>query len=252
MAKTTIVIPCYDEAERLSMTVFAEQLALDPETDFIFVDDGSRDDTLALLQQMAEREPGRIQALGLPTNRGKAEAVRVGLLAALDQGSEFVGYLDADLATPLNEISRLRAILEEKPGVEIVLGSRVQLLGRRIQRSPFRHYVGRFFASVAAWSLGLAVYDTQCGAKLFRSSDGTRALFADPFITTWTFDVEVIARRIRAGRESELPDIRSALYELPLDQWSGISGSKVRTLDLPKALIGLWRIRRHYLRPTAK
>ena len=110
----------------------------------------------------------------------------------------------------------------------------------------------RFFATAAAWSLGLAVYDTQCGAKLFRSSDGTRALFTDPFITKWTFDVEVIARRIRAGRESELPDIRSVLYELPLDQWSGISGSKVRPLDLPRALIGLWRIRRLYLRPTAK
>ena len=234
------------------MTVFAEQLASDPETDFIFVDDGSRDGTLELLQKMAESEPERIQALGLPTNRGKAEAVRIGIIAALDRGSEFVGYFDADLATPLREISRLRAILQKKPEVEMVLGSRVQLLGRRIRRSAFRHYVGRFFATVAAWSLGLAVYDTQCGAKLFRSSEGTRALFTDPFITKWTFDVEVIARRIRAGRKSELPDIHSVLYELPLDQWSDISGSKVHPLDLPKALIDLWRIRRHYLRPTAK
>lgn len=249
MAKTTVVIPCYDEAHRLPTKVFAEHLESDPATDFLFVDDGSRDGTLHLLEQMAEKHPGRIHVLALPENRGKAEAVRHGVLEALEQDTDFVGYLDADLSTPLREIGRLRSILEKKPEVEIVLGSRVQLLGRRIKRSAFRHYVGRFFATAAAWSLGLAVYDTQCGAKLFRSGKRTQGIFIEPFITNWTFDVELIARRIRAGRENQWSDINSVLYELPLDEWTGVAGSKVRPLDLPKALLGLWRIRRHYLGP---
>ncbi|MEE3328482.1 MAG: glycosyltransferase [Myxococcota bacterium] len=252
MAKTSVVIPCYDEADRLPTTVFAEYLESDPETDLLFVDDGSRDGTLRLLQQMAEQHPGRIHVAALPENRGKAEAVRHGVLQALDQGHDYVGYFDADLSTPLNEIGRLRTVLEEDSGIEIVLGSRVQLLGRRIKRSAFRHYVGRFFATAAAWSLDLAVYDTQCGAKLFRSGEQTRALFAEPFITNWTFDVELIARRISAERKNPRADIRSILYELPLDEWQGVSGSKVRPLDLPRALLGLWRIRRHYLSQSAR
>ena len=247
MAKTTVVIPCYDEAERLPTTVFAEYLESDPETDFLFVDDGSGDGTLRLLEEMAERHPNRIAVLALPQNVGKAEAVRHGVLKALEHDSEYVGYLDADLSTPLREIGRLRAVLEERPEVEIVLGSRVQLLGRRIKRSAFRHYVGRFFATAAAASLNLAVYDTQCGAKLFRADKRTRTLFTDPFITNWTFDVELIARRIRHGHANQWPDIHGVLYELPLDEWTGVAGSKVRPLDLPRALLGLWRIRRHYL-----
>lgn len=252
MAKTTVVIPCFDEADRLPTAAFAAHLESDSETDFLFVDDGSRDHTLSVLKKMAEEHPGRIQVVALPENRGKAEAVRLGVLAALDQGPGFVGYFDADLSTPLSEIGRLRSILNEKTEIEIVLGSRVQLLGRRIRRSAFRHYVGRFFATTAAWSLNLAVYDTQCGAKLFRLDDHTRSLFAEPFLTNWTFDVELIARRIRIGHEQHLPRIGSVLYELPLDEWTGVSGSKVRPLDLPRALIGLWRIRRHYLSGLAR
>ena len=252
MAETLIVIPCYNEANRLRVDAFDEQLAADSEIDFMFVDDGSQDETLEVLQRLADRHRERIQVLAQAANRGKAEAVRVGLLAAFERPARFVGYLDADLATPLGEVARLRSILEQHEHVEMVFGSRVKLLGRQISRSPARHYLGRVFATAAAWSLGLAIYDTQCGAKLFRASETNRALFDEPFITDWTFDVEVIARRIVAGRNAALPDIESALYELPLNEWSQVAGSKVRAMDFPPALLGLWRIRRHYLRQTAE
>ncbi|MFP6639634.1 MAG: glycosyltransferase, partial [Myxococcota bacterium] len=242
---------CYNEANRLRVDAFDEQLAADSEIDFIFVDDGSQDQTLQVLQRLADRHPQRIQVLPQASNRGKAEAVRVGLLAAFEQGTGFVGYLDADLATPLREVERLRAVMEQHDHVEMVFGSRVKLLGRQISRSSARHYLGRVFATAAAWSLGLAIYDTQCGAKLFRASETNRSLFEQPFITDWTFDVEVIARRLVAGRQAALPAVESAIYELPLNEWSAVSGSKVRAVDFLPALLGLWRIRRHYLRPTA-
>ena len=252
MSETTIVIPCYEEARRLPVDAFSEQLEQDRKTDFLFVDDGSRDGTLALLRKLAERHPGRVEVLALSENQGKGEAIRLGVLSALEKEPRFVGYLDADLATPLNEIPRLRAVLEAKPEVEIVLGSRVQLLGRSISRSAPRHYIGRVFATVASWTLNLAVYDTQCGAKIFRTSKTMKALFAEPFITNWTFDVELIARRTSAGHLTKLQPIESALYELPLNQWTGVAGSKVRLLDFPIALIGLWRIRNRYLRSMAR
>ena len=242
MAKTTVVIPCYDEAHRLPTKVFAEHLESDPATDFLFVDDGSRDGTLHLLEQMAEKHPGRIHVLALPENRGKAEAVRHGVLQALEQDTDFVGYLDADLSTPLREIGRLRSILEKKPEVEIVLGSRVQLLGRRIKRSAFRHYVGRFFATAAAWSLGLAVYDTQCGAKLFATSEVLANSLAAPFISRWAFDVELLGRMKKYGYSND------DFYEEPLQRWIDVAGSKVKLTDMLKVavdLFRLWRMQRN-------
>ena len=124
-------------------------------------------------------------------------------------------------------------------------------MGRQISRDPARHYLGRVFATAAAYTLDLEIYDTQCGAKLFRAQESNRALFAEPFITDWTFDVELIARRIAASSDPTLQTLESAIYELPLDNWSQVPGSKVRAADFPRALLDLWRIRRHYLRKPA-
>jgi dolichyl-phosphate beta-glucosyltransferase len=126
----------------------------------------------------------------------------------------------------------------------------VQLLGRTIQRRLYRHYIGRVFATAASGVLSLPVYDTQCGAKLFRVSPSIRALFAEPFLGRWTFDVEIIARLTRqcAGEGRRACDV---MYELPLDEWRDIDGSKVRPLDFLTALIELVRIRRRYFSHSA-
>ena len=87
------------------------------------------------------------------------------------------------------------------------------------------------------------MYDTQCGAKLFRMTPDTRALFADPFISRWIFDVELTARYIQAhGRDAAA----KAIYELPIQHWHDVAGSKVGALDFVHALRDLWKIHRRY------
>src|SRR5207248_10840878 len=114
-----------------------------------------------------------------------------------------IGFWDADLATPFSELPGFLAILESRAAIQIVIGARVRLLGRDISRRPSRHYVGRVGATLIASSLGLAVYDTQCGAKLFRVNDTMRKVFAAPFLSRWIFDVEIIARFVQMrGRDA--------------------------------------------------
>src|SRR6266568_1094414 len=166
MLPTVIVVPCFNEAARLRPDGFGP-LAEHPEIELLFVDDGSTDDTRRVLEGLAARWP-RAHVLALPANGGKGEAVRRGMLDGLARGAACVGYLDADLATPADEMLRLRDELLGAAGASAVLASRVALLGRDIQRNPARHYLGRVFATTASVVLGLPVYDTQCGAKLFR------------------------------------------------------------------------------------
>jgi glycosyltransferase involved in cell wall biosynthesis len=247
MAQTIIVIPCYDEAARLPVDRFFDYVHKTSEIDFLFVNDGSSDRTLDVLRGLEARAPDRLSVLDQQPNRGKAEAVRMGMNAAFERGARYAGYFDADLAAPLSELARLIRVLEQRSETEIVLGARVQLLGRRIERHKLRHYLGRVFATAASEVLHLPVYDTQCGAKLFRVSERTRPLFAEPFVASWVFDVEIIARLIADGRHRSLSPAEQVIYELPLDEWIDIAGSKVRAHDFLRAIWELWLIRRRYL-----
>jgi len=195
---TILVVPFYNEADRIHGDAFARFAAEHPSIGFLLVDDGSTDGTLARLETLRATAPEQFDVLQLETNRGKAEAVRHGMLEALSRGPRYAGYWDGDLATPLDEIPCFVEVLDQHPEREIVFGSRVLLLGRSIDRRPTRHYLGRVYATVVSRMLDLAVYDTQCGAKLFRVSPEIAALFAEPFVTNWTFDVELIARLIQA------------------------------------------------------
>jgi len=239
MPRTVIVVPCFDEERRLDAAAFEQFRGVD----FLFVDDGSRDGTPALLHKIRDTDPQRIDVLHLEQNSGKAEAVRRGMVAALERKPDFVGFWDADLATPLTELPSFLDVFQSKPEIEMVFAARVRLLGRDISRRPSRHYVGRVGATLISQSLGLAIYDTQCGAKLFRAGPDTLRLFDQPFLSRWIFDVEIIARFVQLrGRDAAA----RAIYELPISVWHDVHGSKVRGRDFLRALRDLWKIHRAY------
>ena len=143
-------------------------------------------------------------------------------------------------------------VAECRPELQVIIGSRVKLLGRRIERRPTRHYVGRVFATVVSTMLNLAVYDTQCGAKLFRASPSMYAAFREPFTSRWIFDVELLARLIQSRRGKDLPQAKDMIYEFPLTEWRDVPGSKLVYGDFVRAAGDLWKIHNRYFSGQAK
>jgi glycosyltransferase involved in cell wall biosynthesis len=237
-----LVVPCYNEAARLDPEEFLRFLATHPGVHLVLVDDGSLDDTGEILERMRAAAPGAVTTLRHAPRRGKAEAVRAGILEGLTQRAALVGFFDADLSTPLEAVDDFMAVLRQHPAVEFVLGSRVMLMGRDIRRKASRHYLGRAFATAVSHVLDLPVYDTQCGAKILRANAATATLFAAPFHRGWIFDVELIARYLRLPVAPGEPARRDRLYELVLPAWHDRPGSKLHWHDFLRAVVDLWYI----------
>jgi len=240
-AVAAIVVPCFNEERRLQPTAF-RAFAEARGVRVLFVDDGSTDGTPRVLAEACTLLGSCASVLRLERNSGKAEAVRRGLLHVIGQGASIAGYLDADLATPPPEMLRLLKIVGENDA-EVALGSRVALLGRRIERKASRHYLGRVFATLASILLDLRVYDTQCGAKAFLVTPLLRAVLEEPFHARWAFDVELIGRLL-AGAPGIAGLSEHAFVEMPLRVWTDVAGSKLKPAHFP--LLGLELLRIHF------
>jgi len=240
MTRTAIIIPCYNEAERLKPSAFVNFAAENRSVHFIFVNDGSSDDTPAVIAGLATTDPDRFLHVDLKRNAGKAEAVRRGFLRAFEDTCDYIGFWDADLSTPLDTIGAFTDLLSDDT-IQIVIGARVRLLGRTIVRKRSRHYLGRVFATLAGTVLRIPVYDTQCGAKLFRNTQALRRVFSRRFMARWIFDVEVLARCIILARHAG-SSLSDGIIEYPLPCWVGRGGSKVGYSAFLKAPLELARI----------
>ena len=230
-----LVVPCYRESERLDPDAVAA--LADGTVTVLLVDDGSPDATPTVLNELAGAHD-HVEVLALPHNVGKGEAVRRGLLHCLGRSSpQWVGYVDADFATPVDEIARLASLALADPGIDVLLASRVAMLGRTVERSPFRHYTGRVFATGASLVLGKAVYDTQCGTKFFRVGPALHSALTDPFRSRWAFDVELLGRLAIDGVPPE------RFREEPLRRWSDASGSKRSLSSSVRSTLDLVAIR---------
>ena len=234
--KICLVVPCYNEAKRLALDKF---LPWCNEIVFVFVSDGSSDGTVALLEKHA---PGNYEVLALPENKGKAEAVRAGILHARElpacKNIEWFGFWDADLATPLEELPNFLKYRDFfAPDASALFGSRIDRRGAKIDRSFLRHLTARMLITLLEFLCGPHTYDSQCGAKIFQREVLGKA-FARPFATSWLFDIEIV---LRLGA--------TKIVEVPLQEWRDISGSKVLTArGLRRVARDIFTLWRHYPR----
>lgn len=240
--QTIIIIPCFNEGQRLPVETFNEFLCKQHLIKFIFVDDGSTDNTYQILKSLNNTFPQYTDILKLQKNSGKAEAVRLGMLLALSKKPDLVGFWDADLSTPLTEIFRYISVFSSHPKIKWVFGSRVKLLGRQIERSELRHYIGRIFATSVSIMLKLPIYDSQCGAKIFRTGSELETIICEKFESKWFFDVELIARLTKYLQNTDKCTPHTVIYEIPLNTWVEVKGSKLKIKDFFWAIIDLFKI----------
>jgi glycosyltransferase involved in cell wall biosynthesis len=246
-ARFSLVVPCYNEAARLDGGAFLAFLRAHADARLCFVDDGSTDATGEVLMRLADERPEQIDVVALPVNRGKGPAVREGLRAERERNARYVGYWDADLATPLTFALTLADHLDARPDLVLAAGSRVLMLGRPIERRATRHYLGRVAATLVSIALQAPVYDSQCGAKLLRNDARLDGILERPFTSRWLFDVEILARIARLEGGSPESALHRRVHEVPLPSWTDMPGSKVAGRDLaalPLELLRIWRAER--------
>lgn len=237
-SKTTIIVPCFNEAMRLDTAAFLSFIHSDINTFFLFVDDGSSDNTIEVLRDIKKKSAGFVSYLQLPQNVGKAEAVRQGILAALHGEPDYLGFWDADLATPLSEIPHFSICFSNDNKLAYVCGARIKRMGAIIERNWYRHCLGRIIATLISIILDLPTHDTQCGAKLFKR-ELAQKLFEKPFLSTWLFDVELLVRILELFGKNIATQM---IYELPLHTWRDVGESKINPLYLFKVPLELARI----------
>lgn len=237
-----VVIPCYNEADRIDPEPFLGFVDQNLGYHLCFVNDGSTDNTLEVLHLLREGREEQISVFNCEVNGGKAEAVRQGMhFMSQDRQIDYVGFLDADLSTDFKDFDALVNTLKESE-YGIVSGSRIHRMGADITKQSARAIISKTINWIIRKLLGMPFKDTQCGAKVIRR-EMVSELFRDPFVTRWLFDVELFMRiRNRYGLERA----KTMVCEVPLKRWIHADGSKLSMKDSLKIGTQLIKIARTY------
>lgn len=243
MQKIAIVVPCFNESKRLDKLAFENFLKEYGDSFFIlFVNDGSTDSTGVMLNDLCEKNPQHFYHLDFEINRGKGEAVRQGMMKCYEMNQfSYIGYFDADLATPLSELLQLQAIAIKNPKFELIFCSRIIRIGADIKRKPQRQILGRIFSIFASMVVKLPIYDTQCGAKIIKN-DTVPVVCGEHFLTSWLFDTEILLRL----RNKQKEQAKNVIYEYPVSKWDDIPGSKLKLIHMLKIPLQLIKIHIKY------
>lgn len=233
-----LIVPCFNEANRLDVESFKKAPS---HIHFLFANDGSSDNTYEILQALKKTD-SRFHVYNASKNSGKAGVLYKAFRWALEDGLiekyDWIGFWDADLATPLVAVDQMLIYLEFYKNKEIdsIWGSRNSRLGSDIKRQTHRHYLGRIFVTITSVLLGVKAYDSQCGAKLFKK-EAAKIAFKEPFISRWIFDIEILLRLKN-----------KIIVEFPLLEWRDVPGSKVKVFkEIFRVFFDILKIRRHYL-----
>lgn len=221
--KLSVVVPCYNEAERLPWSLRkVDAYLLDRVTfELILVDDGSCDGTPRLIKEAAAARP-YVRPVTLPVNRGKGRALKEGI--ALTQG-QMVLASDADFSTPIEELSKLERAIEA--GADIAIGSRAKRGAREVDQPIHRRVMGKGFNLLVQGLLLPGIWDTQCGFKLFKG-DVARKLFTQLSTSGFAYDVEILVLARRSG---------FTVSEVPV-RWINSPTTRVQAVRHSKEMLG--------------
>lgn len=227
----SIIIPAYNESQRIAASLdkilayTGEQKWL---TEIIVVNDGSRDNTSAIVREYAKMHP-EVRLIENPGNRGKGYSVRNGMSQAR---GEILLFTDADLSSPIEESKKLFAAIQA--GADVAIGSRWLQRELQTERQPLhRQLFGRIFNLLLRIILGLKYKDTQCGYKAF-TRKAALTLFPRQRIERWGFDPELLFLSLKYGFQ---------IAEVPVE-WAHDDRSKINpVVDGFKMFLELLRIR---------
>ncbi|WP_142784581.1 response regulator [Changchengzhania lutea] len=222
-----VVIPCYNEEERLLSKEFTDYIDKNSGYHLCFVNDGSKDKTLEILHDLQSGREDFITVYDCDKNGGKAEAVRLGMLHMAKKADlDYIGFLDADLSTDLTDFDDLVKTIESSD-FKIVSGSRISRMGANITKESARKIISLTINFIIRKILKMDFKDTQCGAKIFHK-DVINVAFSKKFVTQWIFDVEIFKRM---SLYYGLKQAKTMLCEQPLKRWIHADGSKLSMKD---------------------
>ncbi|GAA3611987.1 response regulator [Flavivirga amylovorans] len=222
-----VVIPCYNEEERLLSKEFIDYIDKNTGYHLCFVNDGSKDKTLEVLETLQKGRDHFITVYNCKKNGGKAEAVRLGMLhMAKKSDLDYIGFLDADLSTDLSDFDDLVKTIETSD-FKIVSGSRIARMGANITKESARKIISLTINFIIRKILKMDFKDTQCGAKIFHK-EVIEIAFSKKFVTQWIFDVEIFKR---VSQYYGLKKAKTMLCEQPLKRWIHADGSKLSMKD---------------------
>ena len=241
MKDHAIIIPCYNEEQRLPFDKFLSFAQKNPEVLLCFVNDGSKDKTLGVLRGLQSECPENICVYNMEKNGGKSEAVRQGMLYVYQNYAvELLGYLDADLATLPEEWLLMAKYKMNYPQFGAIVGSRIQRLGANINRDDNRSFLSAIIKKAIKVILKTPFQDTQCGAKIFNRSL-VPFLFNKSFMTPWLFDVEIF---LRLQKKFGKTTLQKGVLEYPLMHWTEVGDSRLKfkdTIKIPLQLLKLYK-----------
>ena len=236
-----IIIPCYNEANRLPIENYKSFFNKTRDVSIFFINDGSIDETGNVIQEICIEFSEQVNLISLEKNKGKGNEVLEGFHFVLNNHDfKKIAFLDADLSTSLEECYRLANYVEGK--ISLVFGSRILKLDNNIKRKWYRFFFGRIVATAISKSLKLSLYDSQCGCKIFETPLAKK-IFGDPFLSKWLFDVEIFFRTIKIyGREN----IKEHIKEVPLNEWVDTADSRVSPWYFFRLWWDLYKISKKY------
>lgn len=217
--KFVFIVPCYNEENRISMEYFKELLSIS-DTFWVFVNDGSTDKTLPILEKLCTA--ANTLLISQQNNLGKAKSVQNGFVQILTtkKGVEWIGFLDSDGAFKITDIERVMQ-LADRTSSDTIFSSRVKLAGRNIRRRNFRHLFGRLIATIFGSVWKSIPYDTQSGLKIFRNTPNIQIAMSEKFYTRWFLDIELVLKIVKKNKNN------ISIWEEPLTDWNDVKGSKI-------------------------